>query len=65
MTSSPTPTAPCPILIDTSGEPYIPIPSHPELKLTMRKESDIDDLVRFPSSFNSSSKGMPFYLRLK
>ncbi|KAL0250169.1 hypothetical protein I308_103477 [Cryptococcus tetragattii IND107] len=60
MTSPiPTPTS-CPILIDTSGEPYLPIPSHPELKLTMRKESDIDDLLVL---FNTPEIGKWFWRR--
>ncbi|OWZ77739.1 hypothetical protein C366_03334 [Cryptococcus neoformans Tu401-1] len=61
--TSPTlaPTTPsCPIIIDTSGEPYIPIPSHPELKLTMRKESDIDDLLVL---FNTPEIGKWFWRR--
>ncbi|WWC90280.1 uncharacterized protein L201_005213 [Kwoniella dendrophila CBS 6074] len=35
----------CPIKVPDDGQPYIPLPNHPELRLTTWKENDIDGII--------------------
>ncbi|ODN78322.1 hypothetical protein L202_03966 [Cryptococcus amylolentus CBS 6039] len=55
-----TATPTCPIVVDTDGSAYIPLPDHPGLRLAPRQTTDLDALVKL---YNTPEIGKWFWRR--
>ncbi|ODO00605.1 hypothetical protein L198_02925 [Cryptococcus wingfieldii CBS 7118] len=59
-------TPSCPIVVDQDGEAYLPIAGHPNLRLTLRKESDTEAIMEIANTPEISQwyrfRAVPFLL---